>query len=156
MLLVHVFGVLKYPLLLWVCSSYMWSVFSSTHCFCGYAPPTCGLCSFLLFTRPCPHRLWSYRFIFLLLLWWFGSRVVSMLDSGTEGPGFKSQSRRCWVTVLGKLFTPIVPLHQAAKLVAALLSIVRVTAGLVESNGSLWVYDSHHLQADCQEPGSAP
>ena len=37
--------VLKYPLLLRVCSSYMWSVFSSTHCVCGYAPPTCGLCS---------------------------------------------------------------------------------------------------------------
>ena len=31
-----------------------------------------------------------------------------MLDSGAEGPGFKSQSRRCRVTVLGKLFTPIV------------------------------------------------
>ena len=41
---------------------------------------------------------------------WLGSRVVSMLDLGTEGPRFKSQSRRCWVTVLGKLFTPIVPL----------------------------------------------
>ena len=41
---------------------------------------------------------------------WFGSRVVSVLDSGAEGPGFKSQSRRCRVTVLGKLFTPIVPL----------------------------------------------
>ena len=41
---------------------------------------------------------------------WLGSRVVSVLDSGTEGPGFKSQSRRCRVTVLGKLFTPIVPL----------------------------------------------
>jgi len=27
--------------------------------------------------------------------------------------------------------------HQAAKLVAALLSVTRVTAGLVESNGSL-------------------
>ena len=37
-------------------------------------------------------------------------RVVSLLDSGAEGPGFKSQSRRCWVTVLGKLFTSIVPL----------------------------------------------
>ena len=34
----------------------------------------------------------------------------SMLDSGAEGPGFKSQSQRCRVTVLGKLFTPIVPL----------------------------------------------
>jgi len=39
-----------------------------------------------------------------------GSRVVSVLDSGAEGPGFKSQPRRCRVTVLGKLFTPVVPL----------------------------------------------
>jgi len=39
-----------------------------------------------------------------------GSRVFSVLESGTEGPGFKSQSCRCRVTVLGKLFTPIVPL----------------------------------------------
>ena len=41
---------------------------------------------------------------------WLGSRVVSVLDSGAEGPGFKSQPRRCRVTVLGKLFTPTVPL----------------------------------------------
>ena len=41
---------------------------------------------------------------------WLGSLVVSMLDSGAEGPGFKSQSRRSRVAVLGKLFTPIVPL----------------------------------------------
>ena len=41
---------------------------------------------------------------------WLGSRVVSVLDSGAEGPGFKSQPRRRRVTVLGKLFTPIVPL----------------------------------------------
>jgi len=41
---------------------------------------------------------------------WLDSRVVSVLDSGAEGPGFKSQLRRCRVTVLGKLFTPIVPL----------------------------------------------
>ena len=44
------------------------------------------------------------------ILGWLGSRVVSVLDSGSEGPGFKSQPRRCRVTVLGKLFTPIVPL----------------------------------------------
>ena len=37
-------------------------------------------------------------------------RVVSVLDSGAEGLEFKSQSRCCRVTVLGKLFTPIVPL----------------------------------------------
>ena len=41
---------------------------------------------------------------------WLGSRVVSVLDSGAEGPGFKSQLQRCRVSVLGKLFTPIVPL----------------------------------------------
>jgi len=41
---------------------------------------------------------------------WLASRVVSVLDSGAEGPGFKSQPRRRRVTVLGKLFTPIVPL----------------------------------------------
>ena len=63
--------------------------------------------------------------------------MVSVLDSGAEGPGFKSQSRRCRATVLGKLFTPIVIIHQAAKLVAALLRVARVTAGLAESNGSL-------------------
>ena len=64
-----------------------------------------------------------------------------MLDSGAEGPGFKSQSRRCRVTVLGKLrqtvHTHRASVHQAAKLVAALLWIARVTAGLAESNGSL-------------------
>ena len=41
---------------------------------------------------------------------WLGSRVVSVLDSGAEGRGFKSQPRRCRVTVLGKLFTAIVTL----------------------------------------------
>ena len=74
---------------------------------------------------------------------WIGSRVVSVLDSGAEGPGFKSQPQRCRVTVLGKLFTPIVgtrtdehSVHQAVKLVAALV-VARVTAGLAENNGSL-------------------
>jgi len=61
-----------------------------------------------------------------------------MLDSGAEGPRFKSQLQRCQVTVLGKLFTPILPLfNQAAKLVAALLRVAGVTAGVAESNGSL-------------------
>ena len=64
--------------------------------------------------------------------------MVSVLDSGAEGPGFKSQPRCCRVTVIGKLFTPIVSLFfQAAKLVAPLLEFARVTAGLAESNGSL-------------------
>ena len=41
---------------------------------------------------------------------WLGSRVVSVLDSGAEGPGFKLHLRCCRVTVLGKLFTSIMPL----------------------------------------------
>ena len=67
-------------------------------------------------------------------MWRLGSRVDSVLDSGAEGHGFKSQSRRCQVTFLGKLFTPIVPQF---KLVAALLRAAGVTAGLAEINGSL-------------------
>jgi len=61
-----------------------------------------------------------------------------MLDSGTK---------RAWVqiaaaTLSGNSLTQTVythraSVHQAAKLVAALLRVVRVTAGLAESNGSL-------------------
>jgi len=57
------------------------------------------------------NSLYCYVFyIYFVNLGWLGSRVVSVLDSGAEGPGFKSQPRRCLVTVSGKLFTPIVPL----------------------------------------------
>jgi len=52
----------------------------------------------------------SFVFFLRAIPGWLGSRVVSVLDSDAEGPGFKSQPRRCRVTVLGKLFTPIVPL----------------------------------------------
>jgi len=47
---------------------------------------------------------------------WLGNRVVSALESGAEGTGFKSQPRRCRVTVLGKLLTPIVPLFTKQKI----------------------------------------
>ena len=83
---------------------------------------------------------------------WLGSRVVSVLDSGAEGPGFKSQPRRCRVTSLRQtVHTHRASVHEAAKLAAALLRVARVTAGLAESNGSLYrrVYDSRHLQAAC-------
>ena len=56
-----------------------------------------------------------------------------MLDSGAEGPGFKSQSRRCRVTV----HTHCASGHQAVKLVAAPVRVAGVTVGLAESNGSL-------------------
>ena len=62
---------------------------------------------------------------------WLDSRVVSVLDSGAEGPGFKSHPRRCRVTVLGKLFTPIVlaPLV-AARLAVDLLTSLKFSVGL--------------------------
>ena len=61
--------------------------------------------------------------------------MVSVLDSGAEGPGFKSQPQRCRVLVLGK--HPLCVCSPSSKLVAALLRVARVTAGLAESNGSL-------------------
>jgi len=51
-----------------------------------------------------------YQSTMRLLGWLTGSRVVSVLDSGAVGRVFKSQPRRCRVTVLGKLLTPIVSL----------------------------------------------
>ena len=68
---------------------------------------------------------------------WLGSQVGYLAGFRRRRPEFKSQSRRCRVTVLGKLFTPIVSVHQAPKLVAAVLRVAGVTAGLAESNGSL-------------------
>jgi len=65
--------------------------------------------------------------------------------------------------------------HQAAKLVAPLLRVARVTVGLAESNVFIYLFiyfkivheihdnaayrrvcDSCHLQVDCQKPGLAP
>jgi len=62
-------------------------------------------------------RMWRRRvMIHYMTIRWLGSRVVSVLDSGAEGPGFKSQPRPCRVTVLGKLFTPIVPLLPSSEI----------------------------------------
>jgi len=84
--------------------------------------------------------------------------VDSILDSGAEGPGFKSQPWLLGNSLRQTVHTHRASVHQAAKLVAALLRVARVTVGLAESNGSLppgLFYDLRHLQADCQEPGSA-
>jgi len=92
---------------------------------------SCGPLTF----HPLPVIIYTqaFPFCFLYLIsGWLGSGVVSVLDSGAEEPGFKSQSRHCRVTVLGKLFTP-----KQQKLVAALLRVAGVTAGLAESNGNL-------------------
>ena len=63
--------------------------------------------------------------------------MVSVLDSGEVEFWFKSQLRRCRVSLRQTVHTNRASVHQAAKLVAALLRVARVTAGLAESNGSL-------------------
>jgi len=57
-----------------------------------------------------------------------------VLDSGTEGPG-SNHSRDAVLRQTAHTHRAFV--HQAAKLVAALLRVAGVTAGLAESNGSL-------------------
>ena len=64
--------------------------------------------------------------------------MVSVLDSGAEGPGFKSQPHTLsGNSLMQTVYTHCASVHRAAKLVAALLRVAGVTAGLVESNGSL-------------------
>ena len=75
---------------------------------CDLNPVACT-CPFLLLLSSRCHYHFYYCYYYNKY-GWLGSRVVSMLDSGAEGPGFKPQLLRCRVTVLGKLFTPIVPL----------------------------------------------
>jgi len=53
--------------------------------------------------------LTAVKYLSVVCSVWLGSRVVSVLDSAADGPGVKSQPRRCQVTVSGKLFTPIMP-----------------------------------------------
>ena len=60
-----------------------------------------------------------------------------MLDSGTEGPGFKSVAMLSGNSLRQTVHTHRASIHQAAKLVAAVLRVAGVTAGLAESNGSL-------------------
>jgi len=63
----------------------------------------------VLVSKDLVQPLWGISYG-IYYLGWLCSRVVSVPDTGAEGPGFKSQLRRCRITVLGKLFTPIVPL----------------------------------------------
>ena len=60
--------------------------------------------------------------------------MVNALDSGAEASGFKSQSGN---SLRQSVHTHCASVHQAAKLVAALLRVARVSAGLAEINGSL-------------------
>ena len=61
-----------------------------------------------------------------------------MLDLGAEGPGFQIAAATLSGNSLRKtVHTHRASVHQAAKLVAALLRVAGVAEGLAESNGSL-------------------
>ena len=73
-------------------------------------------------------------------LGWLGSRVVSVLDSGAEGE--RPRVQITVATLSGNslrqtVHTHCASVHQAAKLVAALLRVAGVIAGLAESNCNL-------------------
>ena len=71
-------------------------------------------------------------------LGWLSSRVVSVLDSGAEGPGVQiAVATLSGDSLRQTVHTRCASVHQAAKLVAALLRAAGVTADLAESNGSL-------------------
>jgi len=71
---------------------------------------------------------------------WLGNWVVSVLDAGLRRR--RARVQIAVATLSGNslrqtVYTHRASVHQAAKLVAALLRVAGVTAGLAESNGSL-------------------
>jgi len=55
---------------------------------CGRA--TCTANVVVVRTRPLDFVLCAFGLGLAVILWWLGGRVVSVLDSGAEGPGYKS------------------------------------------------------------------
>ena len=68
---------------------------------------------------------------------WLGSRTVSVLDSGARARVQIAVATLSGNSLRQTVHTHRASVHQAAKLVAALLRVPGVTAGLAESNGSL-------------------
>ena len=70
------------------------------HCLCTFI---CTICTYILkYFVLSLHESELARHYKRYITVWLGSREVSVLDSGAEGPGFKLQPWRCRVTVLGK------------------------------------------------------
>ena len=82
----------------------------------------------------------SIEMYILSVRYWMGGSValVSVLNSGKEGPWVQIAAATLSGNSLRQtVHTHCASVHQAAKLVAALLRVAGVTAGLAESNGSL-------------------
>jgi len=71
---------------------------------------------------------------------YYGGSEAEWLACWTQaqkGPGSNRSRDAVGNSLRQTVHTHCASVHQAAKLVAALLSVARVTAGLAESNGSL-------------------
>ena len=85
-----------------------------------------------------PFDFFKYLYSVINTNGWLGSWVVSVLDSGAEWPGFKSQSRRCRVAVFwANCSHPLCHCSPSSKVGSSPLKGCGVTAALAESNGSL-------------------
>ena len=82
--------------------------------------------------------------------------MVSVPHSDAEGPGVQTAAAALSGNSLRQtVHTHRASVHQAAKLVIALLRVARVLQAWRKVMAAYRrVYDSHHLQADCQEPCS--
>ena len=79
--------------------------------------------------------------------------MVSVLHSGAEGPGFKSQSGN---SLRQTVNTHRASVHQAEKIGSSPLKGYELQAWRKVMAAYRRIYDTRHLQADCQEPESAP
>ena len=87
-----------------------------------------------------------------LFLGWLGSRWLACLTQARVQIAAATLSGN---NLRQTVHTNCASVHQATKFVAALLRVAGA-AGLTEVMAAYRrVYNSHHLQADCQEPGSA-
>jgi len=109
--------------------------------------------------RTAIHHMFMYANLFCffappyLFLGWLGSRWLACLTQARVQIAVATLSGN---NLRQTVHTNCASVHQATKLVAALLRVAGA-AGLAEVMGAYrQVYHSHHLQADCQEPGSAP
>ena len=82
----------------------------------------------------------SSQLLYVTLLQQVGGSVAEWLACWTQaqkGLGSNRSRNTVGYSLRQTIHTHRASVHQAAKLVAALLRVVRVTAGLAESNGSL-------------------
>ena len=69
--------------------------------------PPAAIATSMPIERTCLLCFRLYFMLYYFVLGWLVSRVVRVLDSRAEGPGFEPQPQCCRVTVLGKQFVSL-------------------------------------------------